>query len=190
MNTIPNKKKLKFLHESLRLNNQDETTQMITLFPSILLYSISTLHQKIDFFTKEMKMNQYELRHILVCMPSLLGLSEESNLRPKINYLLQSEDKREDYIHNEHGTTRYSNENDSGWERERGGILTLEELKEFVLAEPALLAYSLEGRIIPRLKKLDEASISLPFAPKKVMCWKDAKFQKWIIEQSETWTAL
>ena len=57
--------------------------------------------------------------------------------------------------------------------------LTEDKLKEFVLYQPSLLAYSMENRLRPRIRKMTEASISLAYSPLYIMGLTDSKFEHW-----------
>lgn len=57
--------------------------------------------------------------------------------------------------------------------------LSTEQLRDFVLYQPALLAYSLSNRIRPRLEQMKELDISFAYAPAYLMSMTDAKFEGW-----------
>mmetsp|Transcript_28367 Transcript_28367/g.42421 ORF Transcript_28367/g.42421 Transcript_28367/m.42421 type:complete len:168 (-) Transcript_28367:129-632(-) len=74
-------------------------------------------------------------------------------------------------------------------ERVGGGAgLTRDELKEFVLYQPALLAYSLEKRIRPRIGKMTENGIRFSYSPPHLMSMTDVKFNEWLTKQTSTWS--
>eukprot|EP00594_Rhizosolenia_setigera_P013638 CAMPEP_0178976632 /NCGR_PEP_ID=MMETSP0789-20121207/23956_1 /TAXON_ID=3005 /ORGANISM="Rhizosolenia setigera, Strain CCMP 1694" /LENGTH=115 /DNA_ID=CAMNT_0020665771 /DNA_START=335 /DNA_END=682 /DNA_ORIENTATION=+ len=112
-------------------------------------------------------------------MPQILGLSLECNLRPKIEFFLQDADT----VDETSSFVDYYNEAISG-----GGGLTREQLKEFVLYQPALLSYSLENRIAPRVKIMRDNDISLQFSPSYVLSMTDKKFEKWLDMQTSSWS--
>jgi len=163
----------------------DDLPRIITLFPPLLWLSEANLNNKILFLTKELKLSDEELRSIIVTMPALLGLSVECNLRPKINFFLQSEDTEEEASSIAMLETFSDSETEDDieevWERGGGGGLTRNELKDFVIYQPALLAYSLENRIIPRVKRMSEVNISLSFSPPYVLSITDEKFDQWYV---------
>lgn len=182
-----------FLRKVLHLDEWDDLSRIVTLFPPLLWLSQANLEAKLDFLTQEFDLKHNELRSIVVTMPALLGLSVDCNLRPKINFFLQSEDteeesssmdilegmemERDEYSDNDHD----HDVDGGGWERGGGGGLTRKELKDFVLYQPALLAYSLENRIVPRLKRMSEANIKLAFSPPYVLSITDEKFDQWYV---------
>lgn len=186
------------LREAFHLKEWDDLPRIVTLFPPLLWLSEANLNNKILFLTKELNLSNDELRSIIVTMPALLGLSVECNLRPKINFFLQSEDTEEEassmailetLSRSEEEDDNYDREED-GWKRGGGGGLTRRELKDFVIYQPALLAYSLENRIIPRVKRMSEVDISLSFSPPYVLSITDEKFDQWLTMQSSSWTVL
>lgn len=127
---------------------------VISGFPPVLWLSEHNLLEKVEFIRNEFDFESEELRDVLVTFPQVLGLAVDKNLRPKIDFLLLS--------------------------AENGGAgLTKEHLKEFVLYQPALLAYSLEARIKPRIKCLNENSISFEYCPPYLMSYTNTKFDQW-----------
>ena len=155
----------------------------MTLFPPLLWLSESNISNKVQFLTKELDLSNDDVRSIVVTMPAILGLSVECNLRPKINFFLQSEDTEEevssDALLEDVDVSSLDSSEDDGWKRGGGGGLTRAELKEFVLYQPALLAYSLENRIVPRVKRMNEVNISLSFSPPYVLSITNEKFDQW-----------
>lgn len=67
-------------------------------------------------------------------------------------------------------------------------ILEDDQLRDFVLYQPALLAYSLENRIRPRIAQMKEVDISFAYAPAYLMSLPDVKFQQWLTMQSSSWS--
>mmetsp|Transcript_23671 Transcript_23671/g.40149 ORF Transcript_23671/g.40149 Transcript_23671/m.40149 type:complete len:93 (+) Transcript_23671:3-281(+) len=67
--------------------------------------------------------------------------------------------------------------------------LSEQDLKEFVLYQPSLLAYSLDKRIRPRVEAMEKLSISLAYSPPYLMCLTDQKFEHWLSNQSDSWSA-
>ncbi len=109
------------------------------------------------------------MRVIFLTYPQLLGLSIDKNVRPKINFFLSPATKRSE-----------SNDNDDdNDEEEIGAGLSRDELKYLIMYQPALLAYSLEKRIKPRVRKLQKNYILYSYAPQYLMSLTDAKFEKW-----------
>ena len=160
--------KLKFFcdkkHSSLRLK-KSELSQVVAKFPPTLWLSDENLIDKIDYLLDSLDLSSAELRGIVVAYPQLLGLSLENNLKPKIRFFLgQNNDETDD---------------DTCYDISVSCGLTKEELKEFVLYQPALLAYSLEGRLKPRIQEMESKNISFRYSPKNVMSYTDSKFETW-----------
>jgi hypothetical protein len=68
--------------------------------------------------------------------------------------------------------------------------LTRDQLKEFVMYQPALLGYSLENRIKPRIRQMQERNIFFYYCPKNIMSYTDNKFHIWISAQESTWSII
>lgn len=151
----------KYLETACGLNNKLDVSWMISAFPPVLWLSEENIRCKLCFLRDQFSFDEVELRDILVTYPQILGLSVEKNLKPKISYLL---------------------------DKENGGGLTLQELKEFVLYQPALLAYSLSTRIKPRVTKMNEIFIRLSYSPPSIMSLTDTKFDAWLMTQKSTWS--
>jgi len=116
---------------------RSELSQVVGKFPPTLWLSEENLQSKLDFLSESLGLEPSELRAIVVSYPQVLGLSLENNLRVKIDFFLG--DKSQD--------------GNCGLGRD--------QLKEFVLYQPALLAYSLEKRLKPRISRMQEKNIFL-----------------------------
>jgi hypothetical protein len=57
--------------------------------------------------------------------------------------------------------------------------MSLEQLREFCLYQPSLLAYSLEGRLRPRIELMRSYAIAIGYSPPYLMSLSDEKFQQW-----------
>jgi hypothetical protein len=134
--------------------NKSELSLVISKFPPILWLSEENLRSKLAFLSDSLELSGQELRTIVVTYPQILGLSVEKNLQHKMEFFLN-----------------YSEEN--------CGILSKAQLKEFVLYQPALLAYSLEGRLKPRIRLMQEHNISFYYSPKSIMSYTNDKFDLW-----------
>lgn len=131
-----------------------DASNIISGFPPVLWLSERNLVSKVSFLQDEFGFLDEEMRDILVTFPQMLGLSADTNLRPKIDFLLLP--------------------SQSG-----GAGLSREELKELVLYQPAVLAYSLEGRIKPRVERMKKSFITLSYAPMSLMSLSDSRFDQW-----------
>lgn len=140
--------KIDFFHNIVGLK-RSELTQVVAKFPPTLWLSEENLQPKLDFLAESLDLKESPelLRTIIVTYPQILGLSLE-NLRLKMSFFLND---------------------DSG-----GGCVTVgrhrqdaincglskNQLKELVLYQPALVAYSLENRLKPRMRQMQEKDIS------------------------------
>ena len=98
-----------------------------------------------------------------------------------------------DAIHNaEHDPEEYDGESIVALQNEESNFvncgLTKSELKDFVLYQPALLAYSLEGRLKPRITRMRDYNISFLYSPRNIMSYTDEKFQAWLSSQTSSWS--
>jgi hypothetical protein len=66
--------------------------------------------------------------------------------------------------------------------------LTKRQLKDLVLYQPAILAYSLERRLKPRMKSMQDYNISFLYSPKNIMSYTDEKFNAWLSSQTSSWS--
>ena len=145
---------------------KSELSQVVAKFPPVLWLSDANLEEKFEFLTKSLGLGKAELKEVIVQYPQVLGLSLEGNLKPKTAFFLAPQ-------------TVYADEDISDVQPESGCGMSKRDLKEFVLYQPALLAYSLQGRLKPRIRRLQENYISFRYCPKSIMSFTDEKFEKW-----------
>jgi hypothetical protein len=132
--------KAKFLCNGNNLGlNRSELSQVAALFPPLLWVSEENTQSKLDFLSESLDLSTKELRTIVVTYPQVLGLSLE-NLKQKTEFFLDD-----------------ASSNDTTF----NCGLSKRQLKEFVLYQPALLAYSLENRIKPRISRMLAKNIYL-----------------------------
>ena len=126
--------------------SRSELSQVVSKFPPTLWLSEDNLRFKLDFLVESLGLEGSDLRTIIVSYPQVLGLSLQNNLKPKVDFFLDAEESG----------------GDSAEIRSciRCG-LSKDQLREFVLYQPALLAYSLEKRLRPRIARMQEKNISL-----------------------------
>ena len=154
------KPRAKFMYEKLKLKRWADLSQIASKYPPSFWLSEENVVPKMEFLQQTLELGAGELRDILVTYPQLLGLSLEGNLRPTVEFLLSEE----------------------------GADLTVAQLRYFVSYQPALLAYSLEKRIIPRIERMRNASIRLEYSPPVIMSYTDSKFDIWLEDQTTTWS--
>jgi len=134
--------KVKFLCNGNNLGlNRSELSQVAAHFPPLLWVSEENTQSKLDFLSDALDLSTAELRTIVVAYPQVLGLSLDKNLKLKTEFFLDGASSKNDMTFN------------CG--------LSKRQLKEFVLYQPALLAYSLENRIKPRISRMLEKNIYL-----------------------------
>mmetsp|Transcript_24537 Transcript_24537/g.53084 ORF Transcript_24537/g.53084 Transcript_24537/m.53084 type:complete len:447 (+) Transcript_24537:53-1393(+) len=148
--------------------NRSELSQVVAKFPPTLWLSEQNLQSKLDFLSESLNLNEPELRSIIVSYPQVLGLSLDGNLRLKVDFFLGDKFQKK------------TNSINCG--------LSKDQLKEFVIYQPALLAYSLENRIKPRISRMQEKNIFFYYCPKNLMSYTDKKFDDWMSTQVATWS--
>jgi hypothetical protein len=168
--------KLAFLKE-LGLN-RSEVSQVVAKFAPTLWLSEENLRSKLDFLSESLGMKNFELRTVVLTYPQILGLSIESNLTPKMRFFLDPEEFDNDSV--------MASQNDESTFVNCG--LTKSELKDFVLYQPALLAYSLERRLKPRILRMQDYNISFLYSPRNIMSYTDEKFKAWLSSQTSSWS--
>ena len=126
--------------------SRSELSQVVSKFPPTLWLSEDNLQCKLDFLFDELGLEGSDLRTIIVSYPQVLGLSLQNNLKPKVDFFLDAEESSGDSAEI-HSSIRCG--------------LSKDQLREFVLYQPALLAYSLERRLRPRIALMQEKNISL-----------------------------
>jgi len=165
-----------FLSDEVGLS-RPELSQVVGRFPPNLWLDTADLREKLVFLSSRLDLTEDELRGMIVSFPQVLGLSVENNLVPKMNFFLDPAPRGLG------GDTSISSSDDCVHCR-----LKKNQLKELVLYQPALLAYSLDKRLKPRVRQLENANISFCYAPKNLMSFTDNKFAAWIENQTSTWS--
>ncbi|EJK57945.1 hypothetical protein THAOC_21969 [Thalassiosira oceanica] len=163
-----------FLSDEVGLS-RPELSQVVGRFPPNLWLDTADLREKLVFLSSRLDLTEDELRGMIVSF--VLGLSVENNLVPKMNFFLDPAPRGLG------GDTSISSSDDCVHCR-----LKKNQLKELVLYQPALLAYSLDKRLKPRVRQLENANISFCYAPKNLMSFTDNKFAAWIENQTSTWS--
>jgi len=149
-----------FMYEKLNLERWADLSQIASKYPPAFWLSEQNIVPKMEFLQQSLKLSTGELRDILVTYPQLLGLSLESNLHPTVEFLLS----------------------------DNGAHLTVSQLGYFVSYQPAILAYSLEKRIKPRIERMRDAGIRLEYSPPVIMSYTDEKFDIWLEKHTTTWS--
>lgn len=128
--------------------SRSELSQVVSKFPPTLWLSEENLHAKFDFLMTSLSLTTIELRTIVVSYPQILGLSLEKNLAPKMKFFLDANAY-------EYEGSMPNTDTDS-----INCGLTKEQLKEFVMYQPALLAYS-SNRLKSRISRMKANNIFL-----------------------------
>lgn len=158
--------------------NRSEISQVVAKFAPTLWLSEENLRSKLDFLSKSLGMKNFELRTVILTYPQILGLSVENNVTPKMHFFLDPE---------EYDGESIDSLQSDGIDFVNCG-LRKSELKDFVLYQPALLAYSLEGRLKPRIARMQDYNISFLYSPRNIMSYTDEKFQTWLSSQTSSWS--
>lgn len=155
---------------------RSEVSQVVARFAPTLWLSEENLKSKLDFLADSLGMHNFELRIVVLSYPQILGLGIESNMVPKMRFFLKPEEIDND------------NSDASLQDNLLNCGLSKSELKDFVLYQPALLAYSLEGRLKPRVALMKDSDITFQYSPRNIMSYTDEKFQAWLASQTKTWS--
>ena len=150
---------------SLQLK-KSELSQIVSKFPPTLWLSNENLNEKFKFLTESLELDSNELRAIVLTYPQVLGLSLQNNLKPKMEFFLGG---------------CYEDSKNCNDDHDFNCGFSKEELKDFVLYQPALLAYSLEGRLKPRVHHMKQSNISFRYCPKNIMSYTDDRFNSWYV---------
>ena len=108
------------------------------------------LETKLVFLRNSFRLNDEQLKRVVVGMPTLLGLNIDRNLQPKVDCLRASFGKNNE-----------------------------KSLREAVLSLPTLLGYSLEKRIRPRIEAIVRAGVDPVSISVGIPMSRD-KFEKWL----------
>jgi len=149
-----------FMIESLGLERRADLAHIASKFPPVFWLPECNILSKMAYLKEALELSTSELRNVLVTFPQVLGLSLEKNLQPTIEFLL-SED---------------------------GAELDVKYLKYFVLYQPALLAYSLDNRIRPRIRRMKASGISFAYSPPTIMSYTNNAFDEWLEDQTASWS--
>jgi mTERF domain-containing protein len=159
--------------------------RMVESYPQVLQYSVETTWiPKLTFLKTSLHLERSkDAAHIVSSYPPTLWLRDEL-LQNKLDFLettLELNKAELRYVatsfpqllglsvdQNLRPTCQFLLEN-----------MSLEQLREFCLYQPSLLAYSLEGRLRPRIERMRENAIFFGYSPPYLMSLSDEKFQQW-----------
>ena len=144
---------LQTLQQATNLPLGPALASLLQRFPMILSFTAPRLEASLEVLTQDLKCTPAEVASILNKHPQLLGYRPVA-VREKLTVL-----------------------------KDIYGLKTIEEGREAVLKSPALLSYSLEARITPRLLRAAEAGVSL----EKAVSWlplTEEKFEDRVVRSS------
>jgi len=156
-----------------------QVKRVIYQSPQVIgLNTDSTLKGKVGFLQESLGLSssplKRELQKVVSGMPTLLVLSSEKNLQPKISFLLNAMQKglklkREHDLDSFRSVLRNSDDADAARDL----------LRSAVLRSPTLLGYSLEKRIQPRMEAILDAGVD-PTSITIGISMKEDKFLEWL----------
>jgi mTERF len=175
---------LEFL-KKMKSSNWTGWRRMVESYPQVLQYSVETTWiPKLAFLKTFLQLERSkDAAHIVSSFPPILWLRDEL-LRTKLDFLettLQLNKAELRYLvmsfpqllglavdQNLRPKCQFLLE-----------TMSLEQLREFCLYQPSLLAYSLEGRLRPRIERMKDNAIYFGYSPPYLMSLSDEKFQQW-----------
>ena len=158
--------------------------RMILRYPQVLSHSVETvLLPKLTFL--QQFLNIPSSKQLVTHYPPLLWLSSDL-LKRKFYFIQQSleltREEMECVVESYPQVLGLSLENNlKPTIRYLQTYLSEEQLRDFVLYQPALLAYSLPKRIRPRLERMKDMDIAFAYAPAYLMSMTDRKFDQWCV---------
>ena len=166
-------------------------TQVVAKFPPTLWLSEENLQSKLNFLSESLNLDGSELRSIIVSYPQILGLSLQNNLRHKMDFFLDASVQVVD-------PATLLLPGDKSQKKTNGSIncgLSRNQLKEFVIYQPALLAYSLENRLKPRIPRIQEKNNFFVSAldltnermPCSLSCRRCLPIEGWLVTLDNRW---
>lgn len=159
--------------------------RVLIKYPQVLTHSVETVLQPKLLFLEQLLDIPAGAKQLVTHYPPLLWLSTEL-LQRKFEFLQQAlaltKVETESLIETYPQVLGLSVENNLtpkiAYLRT---YLTVEELRDFCLYQPALLAYSLANRIAPRIEQMERVNIRFAYAPAYLMSLPDAKFDNWYV---------
>jgi mTERF domain-containing protein len=177
-----------------------EFAHILQRFPRLVTYSLTKMKQRLGYLRFELQLNPEAIRRILYQSPQVISLSQE-NLEATVQFLLDSVAPN--------ATSQYNLERGDGLNEESlkivqtviAGMPSLlglnietslktkvdyfrstmgqEALSKTLLKTPALLGYSLEKRIQPRMEQVLQGDVD-PGKIAAALVLKEQDFQEWL----------
>ena len=141
-----------YLRFELNLN-PSQVKRVIFQAPQVIGLGEDNVKEKLNILTTRLGLTSEELGHVFSTMPTIICLSANKTLIPKLDYLEQT-------LHDENYPNNHI-------------------LKETIIKQPTLIGYSLDGRLRPRMQRLINAGIPSHKITVGISMSED-KFKKWI----------
>lgn len=160
-----------------------EVRQILLKFPRLMTWSLLKIKHVVGYFRYELGMDASQVKRILYQAPQIIGLSE-ATMRRKVQDLQETFSLKDEELRSFFGgmptliICSYEANLYPKIEFLRG-ILGDRELREAVLLQPSLLAYSLDKRIQPRM----QAILDIGAHPRAItvgISMKDDAFRLWL----------
>lgn len=98
---------------TLLSNKRQDAIHMVASNPTILWLRPELIESKLDFLQQALELDKQELHFVVTSFPQVLGLSVETNLQPKLEYLKQhlTMDQLKEFVAYQPSLLAYSLEN-------------------------------------------------------------------------------
>lgn len=167
--------------------------RVLVKYPQVLTHSVNTvLCPKLNFLSG--LLNVRSAKNLVTCYPPLLWLSAEL-VQCKFEFLKErldlTQEEAEVIVETYPQILGLSIKNNLMPKIDYlSQHLSPDQLREWVLYQPAVLAYSLNNRLIPRFDQMKAADIIIEYSPKYLMSMTEAKFESWLSSQTTSWTVI
>jgi len=167
--------------------------RILVKYPQVLTHSVNTvLRPKLEYLAG--LLNVRSAKNLVTNYPPLLWLSSDL-IQRKFEFLKERLDltqvEAEVLVETYPQILGLSIENNMMPKIEYLLLhLPPDQLREWALYQPAILAYSLNKRLIPRFEQLKAADIAISYSPKYLMSMTDSKFESWLSLQASSWTVI
>jgi mTERF domain-containing protein, mitochondrial len=177
---------IKYLVDDLGFT-ADEVRAMMARYPRIISYT-SALKSQVGFFRFEMGLSATTVKMFLRRSPSLVGLATDT-IRAKLRYFSERLNLTNDDVKAMIGTMPQllllDVDNNVEHKIEYLSTELGVNVGRVVQKLPAVLAYSLERRITPRVKVIQRFGLSLDYCLPIVLQKTNENFLKWVLKQEE-----
>ena len=173
----------RYFVQDLLFSNQ-EFSKILLKFPRLVSWSLYKIKHVVGYLRFELGMDASQTKRVLYQAPQVINLNTEETLKPRIEYFrhvfkLTDQEVRQviagmptlaicSVETNLKPKIDYLTE-----------VLGTEEMKFAILLLPTLLGYSLENRIVPRMRQVLEANVH-PRSITVGIPMKEEAFQRWL----------